>query len=179
MWAWACGQCASRVACGGGVTDFGVERHGRARSPGPAAGGTHLANKSHAVSRLRALFPHLVAVCALWQGNPGGGGAGEKSAFSPSPLWAPKVLPAGVYLRGGRAGPLPGPGTVTQGADREVQSNAESQHPGLRPQAIPREAPGSVPAETLKNLFAVRGSPSHTCVKGHGRVRGVSSTLSG
>lgn len=91
-------------------------------------------------------------VCALWQGDPGKRGGGEKAAFSPGSLWPPQVLPAGVHLRGGGAGPLPGPGAVTQGDDREVQSDAESQRPGLRPQATLRDTP-ACPRRDSENLF--------------------------
>lgn len=34
--------------------------------------------------------------------------------------------------------PLLGPGALPQGHDRNVQSDVESQHPGLRPQVTPR-----------------------------------------
>lgn len=84
-----------------------------------------------------------------WE-NPQERGPGERAAFSQGPLWPPQVLPLGMYLRGGRAGPLLGPGDLTQGDDRDVQSNVESQHRGLKPQATLREAPGSVPEGTLK-----------------------------
>lgn len=140
-----------------------VERHRRARFPQLMVGCTW--PRSPTMPRGSAALPHI-AVCAVWQGNPGERGAGEKAAFSPGSLWPPKVLPTGVHLRGGRAGPLPGPGAVTKGDDGEVQSDAESQRPGLGPQATPREAPGC-PRRDFDRLFAMRVPFTHLC----GRTR--------
>lgn len=78
--------------CGGGDGEAGVEAPGveglegsRSRSPWlcPLA---------------LTLLLMLGAVSALCQGNPQERGAGEKAALSPSQLWPPEVLPAGVHV---------------------------------------------------------------------------------
>ena len=75
----------------------GGSREQRRRSPWQMLGLTRLRSPPLS-SSLEPCHPRLVAVCVLWQGNPRERGAGEKTAFSPSPLWPPKVLPAGVHL---------------------------------------------------------------------------------
>ncbi|XP_059735734.1 small ribosomal subunit protein mS25 isoform X1 [Bos taurus] len=76
------------------------------------------------------------------RGDPPEGAAGAGAALPPGALRAPEVLPAGVHLRGGGPGALPGRGAAAQGADRQVPGRPESRRPGLRPREPRCCAPG-------------------------------------
>lgn len=80
----------------------------------------------------RSAAPTPPALCSP-QGDPPERAAGARAALPPGALRAPEVLPAGVHLRGGGPGALPGRGAAAQGDDRQVPGRPESRRPGLRP----------------------------------------------
>lgn len=80
----------------------------------------------------RSAAPTPPALCSP-QGDPPEGAAGARAALPPGALRAPEVLPAGVHLRGGGPGALPGRGAAAQGDDRQIPGRPEGRRPGLRP----------------------------------------------